>query len=64
MNFDVVYAVLSSLGAQFTFTRNVLMRFIILASNSVKNFSTRLQVDRQHDISFDLFGAPLTMGRF
>jgi hypothetical protein len=58
MNFDVGYAVLSSLGAQFTFTRNVLTRFIILASNSVVSFTTRLRVARQNDIS-DPFGVPL-----
>ena len=48
-------------GAQFTFTRNVLTCVIILASNSITNFTTRLRVDRQHDISSDLFGAPLTI---
>lgn len=60
MNFDVGYAVRSSLGAQFAFTRTVFTRFITLASNSITNFTTRLRVDRQHDISFDLSGAPLT----
>jgi hypothetical protein len=61
VNFDVGYAVRSSLGAQFAFTRTVFTRFITLASNSITNFTTRLRVDRQHDISFDLFGAPLTI---